>query len=103
MNIKVADREGRSSSIAWEPGQSLMETLRDNDMALALCGGHCICGTCHVYVDADTFARLPSRKDDEKAQLEQMTGFRPEASRLACQIPFSQAREGMSIVLAPYE
>jgi 2Fe-2S ferredoxin len=103
MNVKVADREGRLTAIVWEPGQSLMEIVRDNDMALALCGGNCICGTCHVYVDADTFARLPSRGDEEKAQLEQMKGFQPAASRLACQIPFSQAREGMSIVLAPYE
>jgi ferredoxin, 2Fe-2S len=103
MNVQIADREGRSHSIVWEPGQSLMETLRDNDMVLALCGGHCICGTCHVYVEADAFAALPPRGDEEIAQLEQMRGFRPEASRLSCQIPFSQARPGMRIVLAPNE
>lgn len=103
MKVQIADREGRQRSIVWEQGQSLMELLRDGDMVLALCGGHCICGTCHVYVDAETFARLPPRSDEEMAQLEQMKGFRPESSRLSCQIPFSQARDGVSVVVAPNE
>jgi 2Fe-2S ferredoxin len=103
MKVQISDREGRHHSVVWEQGQSLMEVLRDCDMVLALCGGNCICGTCHVYVDAETFARLPARNDEELAQLEQMKGFRPEASRLSCQIPFLHAREGMSVVLAPNE
>ncbi len=103
MNVQIADREGRSHSIVWEPGRSLMEILRDSDMVLALCGGHCICGTCHVYVDAEAFARLPSRMDEEIAQLERMKGYRPEASRLGCQILSWHARDAMSVVLAPHE
>jgi hypothetical protein len=54
-------------------------------------------------VEADVFAALPPRGDEELAQLEQMKGFRPEASRLSCQIPFSLARDGMRITLAPNE
>ena len=103
MNIQVTDRRGKLHSIVWESGQSLMEILRDSDLVLASCGGHCLCGTCHVYVDAETIARLPARTADEITQLEQMSGFRSESSRLGCQIPFAQAREGMSVVLAPEE
>lgn len=103
MNIQITDRSGKLHSLVWEPGQSLMAVLRDADLVLASCGGHCLCGTCHVYIDTVTLARLPSRTEEEVSQLEQMRAFRPEASRLSCQIPFSQARDGMSIVLAADE
>lgn len=103
MNIQITDRSGKLHSLAWETGPSLMDIMRDADLVLASCGGHCLCGTCHVYVDAATLARLPPRTDDEIVQLEQMRGFRPEASRLSCRIPFAQARDDMNIVLGPDE
>jgi len=103
MKVQVVDREGQFHSIDWEPGRALMEILRDNDMVLASCGGHCICGTCHVYVAADAFAKLPPRMPEELAQLEQMRGFRPESSRLACQVSYLPTRDDLSVVLAAYE
>lgn len=103
MKIQVIDREGRPQSIDWEPGQLLMEALRDNNLVLASCGGNCLCGTCHVWVEPGPLAKLPSRSEDEIAQLRQSRGFRADASRLSCQIGSSEELEGMRIVLAPYD
>lgn len=100
--INVIDRNGNASLIAWEAGQTLMEALRDNDLpVLASCGGCCSCATCHVLLAPD-FARIvgPSA-GEERDLLEQTSSFRPEASRLACQIPHDPVYEGLSVTLAP--
>jgi 2Fe-2S ferredoxin len=103
MKIQVIDREGKPHSVDWEPGQSLMELLRDNDSVLASCGGQCLCSTCHVYFEALPFSTLPPPSSDELERLHESSNFREKASRLSCQIPFSEVLSGATIVLAPFE
>lgn len=102
MKIQVVDREGRSHAINWESGQLLMELLRDENFVLASCSGNCLCGTCHVWLDPIPFSKLCQQNEDEIERLRQNAGFRMEASRLSCQIRFSEELEGMRVVLAPY-
>jgi 2Fe-2S ferredoxin len=49
LELTVTDRDGAEHLIASQCGYKLMEALRDSDFGiLAICGGACSCGTCHV-------------------------------------------------------
>jgi 2Fe-2S ferredoxin len=98
----VVTREGDETTVEGETGLSVMEVIRDNgfDELLALCGGCCSCATCHVYVDDAFAARLPAMSEDENDLLDS-SDYRTEASRLSCQIPFSDALDGLKVTIAP--
>lgn len=98
----VTTREGKRHQIAIQPGWSVMEAIRDAgiDELMALCGGSCSCATCHVYLDPAFAAFVPPVSDDEDDLLDS-TDHRSAASRLSCQIPLSEALDGMTVRIAP--
>ncbi|HWW65906.1 MAG TPA: 2Fe-2S iron-sulfur cluster-binding protein [Sphingomonadaceae bacterium] len=98
----VVTREGEEMTFDGEAGLSVMEVIRDNgvDELLALCGGCCSCATCHVHVDADFTGDLPPMSEDENDLLDS-SDHRNERSRLSCQIPFSDALDGLRVKIAP--
>jgi 2Fe-2S ferredoxin len=98
----VVTREGDESVFEGESGLSVMEVIRDNgvDELLALCGGCCSCATCHVYVDEEFADQLPAMSEDENDLLDS-SDHRTELSRLSCQIPFSDALDGIKVTIAP--
>jgi ferredoxin, 2Fe-2S len=81
-------------------GISLMEAAVQNGVQgiLALCGGACACATCHVYVDADWFARLEPREEMEEGMLECAWEAR-DNSRLSCQIQVTADLEGLVVTV----
>jgi len=97
----VVTREGETRAIEGETGLSVMEVIRDAgiDELLALCGGCCSCATCHVHVDAAYADRLPAMSDDEN-ELLAISDDRDARSRLSCQIPFTDALDGMTVTIA---
>jgi 2Fe-2S ferredoxin len=97
----VVTREGETRTIEGETGLSVMEVIRDAgiDELLALCGGCCSCATCHVHVDAAYADRLPAMSDDEN-ELLAISDDRDATSRLSCQIPFTDALDGMTVTIA---
>lgn len=100
-NITVISREGISRDINAENGLSLMEVIRDNgfDELLALCGGCCSCATCHVQIDASFSDKLPPLGEDENDLLDS-SDHRNENSRLSCQIPVTDALDGLIVTIA---
>jgi ferredoxin, 2Fe-2S len=100
--ITVIDRSGTARDVQADNGLSLMEVIRDNgfDELLALCGGCCSCATCHVYVDTDFDGTLPKMSEDENDLLDS-TDSRNDQSRLSCQIPVSDALDGLTVTIAP--
>lgn len=78
-----------------------MEAIRDagNDELLALCGGCCSCATCHVHVDEAWIAKLPPMTADENDLLDS-SDHRSATSRLSCQLPFSDALDGLRVTIA---
>ena len=102
--ITVTDRDGGEHRVNAREGVSLMETLRDFDFGVAaICGGMCSCATCHVYVAAPWLEKLPTMQGDEKEILQELESYRPQGSRLSCQIPFEAALAGMQVEIAPDE
>ena len=100
--LVVTNREGETSEIDVEDGLTVMEAIRDNgfDELLALCGGCCSCATCHVHVDPAAMDKLPAMSEDEDDLLES-SDHRKETSRLSCQIPFTDALDGLKVTIAP--
>lgn len=100
--ITVIDRSGNARDVQADNGLSLMEVIRDNgfDELLALCGGCCSCATCHVYVDDQFEGSLPAMSEDENDLLDS-TDSRNTQSRLSCQIPVSDALDGLTATIAP--
>ena len=97
----VTTRSGETREIEAAAGLTVMEAIRDNgfDELLALCGGCCSCATCHVHVDPEFAALLPAMTGDEDDLLES-SDDRDAASRLSCQIPFTDALDGLRVRIA---
>ena len=99
--ITAVDRDGDSHELEAEPGLNLMEVLRDAGLAIeAICGGQCICSTCHVYIDGMWCEKLPRRSDGEQVLVEDSGQFQ-ESSRLSCQLEFTEENNGLKLILAP--
>jgi 2Fe-2S ferredoxin len=81
-------------------GLTLMEAARQNGVqgVVALCGGACMCATCHVYVDPKWLARLEPPEEMEEGMLE--TAWEPRAnSRLSCQIQITADLDGLQVTV----
>ncbi len=99
--VIATDRDGREHRLEASPGYTLMEILRDAGLPVeAICGGQCICSTCHVYVDPEWAERLAPRAADEQVMVEDSGHFQ-ENSRLACQVPYVETLDGIRLTLAP--
>ena len=99
--LVVTNRAGEQSEVEVGQGLTVMEAIRDNgfDELLALCGGCCSCATCHVHVDPEFLDKLPKMTEDEDDLLDSSSD-RDANSRLSCQIPFSDALDGLRVTIA---
>ena len=99
--VVVVNLAGVEREVEAPLGRSLMEVIRDSgfDEMLALCGGCCSCATCHVHVDPAFVGKLPPIGTDENDLLDS-SDHRDEYSRLACQVPITDALDGLKVTLA---
>ena len=97
----VTTRSGETREVEAQAGLTVMEAIRDNgfDELLALCGGCCSCATCHVHVDPAFHHLCPPLTRDEDDLLDS-SDDRDANSRLSCQIPFTEALEGLRVRIA---
>jgi 2Fe-2S ferredoxin len=101
MKIVATDRQGKVHDVEGRDGWTVMEALRDGGLGVtAECGGACACATCHVYLAADWYAKLPSPSDAETDMLDMALAVEP-TSRLSCQITCSPDLEGLVLTVAP--
>lgn len=100
-NVVVINQAGEEKTVDAAVGRSLMEVIRDNgfDELLALCGGCCSCATCHVHIDPAFADRLPKMTEDENDLLDS-SDHRDANSRLSCQLPVTDAFEGLRVTIA---
>jgi ferredoxin, 2Fe-2S len=102
--IYVTDIYGNEHMIEGAIGVKLMEILREYEFGVAAsCGGFCSCATCHVYVDPEWIAKLPDMQSDERELVEMLSTFDSATSRLSCQVPFTEALDGIRLKIAPEE
>ena len=101
ITLHVTDREGVEHSILAPTDMSMnvMEVLKANDFPIqAVCGGMAMCASCQCYVLNDVISL--ERNPDEEAMLWEAYHVK-ENSRLGCQIPITEAINGLELEIAP--
>jgi 2Fe-2S ferredoxin len=101
LKIKFIQNNGEERIVETYAGPTLMEAASAAGVEgiEAICGGSCICGTCHVYVRGD-FAAVGAPGEDELTVLGE-TGVQKPNSRLSCQIKLTESFDGMTFAVAP--
>jgi len=96
--INYIEHGGARHAVDVPNGLSLMEGSKrftipgiDGD-----CGGACACATCHVYVAAEWFERLPPMDELEHDMLDFAFEVQP-TSRLSCQIKVDDSLDGLVV------
>ena len=99
--ITYITHAGRQQVVDTSIGMTVMRAAVANgvDGIDADCGGACACATCHVYVDAAWFDRLPAPQGAEADMLDFVQNRQPN-SRLSCQIEVTESLDGL-IVTTP--
>lgn len=100
VKITFIEASGEEHVVEAKPGHNVMETAIWNDVPgiEAICGGACMCATCHVYIDKAWRARLRKQSSEELSLLEDHED-RSDRSRLSCQIKVTQALDGLVVQL----
>jgi len=66
------------------------------------CGGECSCATCHVIVDDAWMSKLAAPTAQEESMLD-LNPDREANSRLSCQIPVTDALDGLVVNLPEFQ
>ena len=92
---------GEVRELSAEIGNTVMRTAiaQGIDGIVAECGGAAACGTCHVYVDEATLAKLPAPESNEEAMLDYTAEPRAPNSRLSCQLKVTEELDGAVFTL----
>jgi 2Fe-2S ferredoxin len=102
MKLYVTDFDGVEHELEAIEGWRVMEIIRDYGFPIkAECGGACLCGTCHIYVDPEWLDKLYPPTEDETERLEEESMGLQKNSRLSCQILMSDALDGLRVTMAP--
>lgn len=98
LNITFVLADERVITVSARAGQSLMEVALTGGVpgVIADCGGGAICGTCHIYVDADWRREVGQAGVAEEDTLDAVYEPAP-ASRLACQILLREELDGLVV------
>jgi 2Fe-2S ferredoxin len=100
VKVTYIEANGTEHVVEVRCGLSVMQGARQNGVPGidADCGGHCNCGTCHVYVDAAWKEKTGARRDLEDATLDNAYDV-GETSRLSCQIKMTDDLDGLIVRL----
>lgn len=97
--LTFIDPDGTRHQVDANPGQSLLRIARQNDIAIeGACEGYLSCSTCHVVIDQQHYARLPTPDDDEAEMLDLAYGLTP-TSRLCCRVRMSDELDGLVVAV----
>ena len=96
--ITFIQPDGTSQVVEAEPGSTVMEAAKLNDVPgiEAECGGACACATCHVYIDDAWRKKVGVAESMEEDMLDFAFNVLEE-SRLCCQITVSKALDGLVV------
>lgn len=102
--VTIVEHDGTEHSVDIEEGSSLMQIAVNNAIPGidADCGGECACGTCHVIVTEEWFAKTGDLSEEE-VQMLALTPENADTSRLACQVQVTDAMDGMTVRLPEFQ
>ena len=100
VKITVIDRQGTPHELEapTDMNMNMMELCKSYELPVeGTCGGMAMCASCHMYIVSDH--PILERNDDEEGMLDQAF-FVKSNSRLGCQIPITEALDGLRVQLA---
>ncbi|MEM6707567.1 MAG: 2Fe-2S iron-sulfur cluster-binding protein [Pseudomonadota bacterium] len=102
--VIFVEHDGTEHPVDAEAGKSLMSAAIDNLVPGidADCGGECSCATCHVMV-RETWMDTVGKPDDREEAMLDLNPERKDNSRLSCQIPVSDALEGLVVDVPEFQ
>ncbi|KAA0093617.1 MULTISPECIES: 2Fe-2S iron-sulfur cluster-binding protein [Mycobacteriaceae] len=94
--VTFVSHDGEKREAPLQAGQSLMQVATNNAIPGidGDCGGEAACGTCHVVVDPQ-WSELVGLSGAEEEEMLSMNPERQPTSRLSCQMPVSEAWDGL--------
>ena len=94
--VTFVSHDGEKREAPLQAGQSLMQVATNNAIPGidGDCGGEAACGTCHVVVDPQ-WSEQVGRSGAEEEEMLSMNPERQPTSRLSCQMPVSEAWDGL--------
>lgn len=105
VQVNFVLTDGRTQSVEVPAGTTVKDAAQNNGVPgiMALCGGSCVCGTCHVYVGAPWHAQFPAPSTDEELLLEGTAAERRGNSRLGCQLRLSEEMDGIVLTMPEFQ
>ena len=102
VQFNLIDRKENKISIEAEEGTTIKDAIMDilKPCNFALCGGNCICATCHVYIAKEDFNKLAPAKEDEIETLETNDINQTKLSRLSCQIELKEEFNNITVTMS---
>lgn len=100
LTITFLAKDGKAFHVPAHPGQSVMDAATSSKVPgiLGECGGCVACGTCEAMIDDAWSAKLPARRADELDLIGDTLSSKPQ-TRLTCQIPMTDALDGIVVHL----
>ena len=99
--VTYIEHDGVQHVIDVPNGDTVMQGATRNgvDGIVAECGGALACATCHVYVDEAWTEKVGGPSEMESQMLEFAASEARPNSRLSCQIPVTDALNGLVVRL----
>ena len=103
IRLNVIDREGKTTALDIKEGTTIRDAIEEklSPDNYGVCGGNCVCGTCHVHVTPSDFEKLEAAEENETSTLKE-EAIKPTAhSRLGCQIELKKEHNNITVTIAP--
>ncbi|XP_029365128.1 ferredoxin-2, mitochondrial [Echeneis naucrates] len=99
VNVVYIDRSGQRIPVKAKVGDNVLYLAHKHGIDLeGACEASLACSTCHVYVNAEHFDKLPDPAEREDDMLD-MAPMLQENSRLGCQIILTPELDGIELTL----
>ena len=102
IHLNVIDREGKKTTIDVEEGTTIRDAIEEklSPDNYGVCGGSCVCGTCHVHVIPSDFEKLKAVEEDEISTLKDAAIKPTTHSRLGCQVELKKEHNNITVTVA---
>jgi ferredoxin, 2Fe-2S len=102
--VKFVLPSGGVCAARVKSGTTVMEAAVANGVVgiEAQCYGACVCGTCHVYIEA-SWAERAGRGSDWEAEVLATLPLARSDSRLSCQIAMRDELSGLVVLLPEFQ
>ena len=103
IRLNIIDRKMEKTALNIEEGTTIRDAIEEklSPDNYGVCGGNCICGTCHVHVSPSDFEKLKAAEEDEISTLKEEAINPTTLSRLGCQIELKKEYNNITVTIAP--